>query len=291
GLGAQAADFYLRTGYMPLEDPHKEPRRSRVLFSQRELQALIAYVASLKQGPAVPTPHPARGNLAEGLKQFTEHCAGCHQVAAAGGYVTNAVAPALDNATPVQIAEAARIGPYFMPRFSKRQITNAQLDSIIRYVTYAKHPDDRGSWALGHLGPVPEGLVTWFIGIAAIPHQTQFLGLALGLAFAFIAAACVVIAKRLVVAEELEEDYGLPARPEEEDAVARIVEESGDRFTRKRLLLLAGAGAGTALGAALITPAVSLGPVLDVSSLYRTPWRRGVRLVDEAGRGFRADEI
>jgi len=127
--------------------------------------------------------------------------------------------------------------------------------------------------------------------IDEIPHQTQFLGLALGLAFAFIAAACVVIAKRLVVAEELEEDYGLPARPEEEDAVARIVEESGDRFTRKRLLLLAGAGAGTALGAALITPAVSLGPVLDVSSLYRTPWRRGVRLVDKAGRGFRADEI
>ena len=127
--------------------------------------------------------------------------------------------------------------------------------------------------------------------VDAIPHQTQFLGLALGLALAFVAAACAVIAKRLVVTEELEEDYSLPAHPDEEEAVARIVEESGDRFTRKRLLLLAGAGAGTALGVALITPAASLGPVLDVSSLYRTPWRRGVRLVDEAGRGFRADEI
>jgi ubiquinol-cytochrome c reductase iron-sulfur subunit len=125
----------------------------------------------------------------------------------------------------------------------------------------------------------------------AIPHQTQFLGLALGLALAFIAAACVVIAKRLVVTEELEEDYSLPAHPDEEETVARIVEESGDRFTRKRLLLLAGAGAGTALGAALITPAASLGPLLDVSSLYKTPWRRGVRLVDEGRRGFRADEI
>jgi ubiquinol-cytochrome c reductase iron-sulfur subunit len=127
--------------------------------------------------------------------------------------------------------------------------------------------------------------------IDAIPHQTQFLGLALGLALAFIAAACVVIGKRLVVTEELEEDYSLPAHPDEEEAVARIVEQSGDRFTRKRLLLLAGAGAGTALGAAVITPAASLGPLLDVSSLYKTPWRRGVRLVDEGGRGFRADEI
>ena len=36
-------------------------------------------------------------------------------------------------------------------------------------------------------------------GFDSIPHQTQFLGLALGLALAFIAAACVVIAMRLVV--------------------------------------------------------------------------------------------
>jgi ubiquinol-cytochrome c reductase iron-sulfur subunit len=127
--------------------------------------------------------------------------------------------------------------------------------------------------------------------VDAIPHQTQFLGLALGLALAFIAVASIVIGKRLVVTEELEEDYSVPARPEEEEAVVRIVEESGDRFTRKRLLLVAGAGAGTALGAALLTPAASLGPVLDVSSLYRTPWRRGVRLVDETGRAFRADEV
>ena len=126
--------------------------------------------------------------------------------------------------------------------------------------------------------------------VDAIPNQTQFLGLALGLAFVFIAAACIVIAKRLVVQEQLEEPYPEP-HPEEQEEVEQIVEESGDRFTRKRLLLLAGAGAGTALGVALITPAASLGPVLDVSSLYRTPWRRGVRLVDEAGRGFRADEI
>jgi ubiquinol-cytochrome c reductase iron-sulfur subunit len=127
--------------------------------------------------------------------------------------------------------------------------------------------------------------------IDSIPHQTQFLGLALGLALAFIAAACVVIAKRLVVTEELEEDYSLTARPEEEEALLELVEESGDRFTRRRLLLVAGAGAGTALGAALLTPAASFGPVLDVASLYRTPWRRGVRLVDEAGNPFRADDV
>ena len=123
-----------------------------------------------------------------------------------------------------------------------------------------------------------------------IPNQTQFLGLALGLAFAFLALASIVIGNRLVVTEELEEEYPTP-HPDEIAAVDQLVRESGDRFTRRRLLVLAGAGAGTALGAALLTPAASLGPVFDVSSLYRTPWRRGVRLVDEAGRALLADEI
>ncbi len=176
GVGARAADFYLRTGYMPLDDPHNQPHRSRVLFSDRELAALVAYVASLQPGPPVPMPHPERGKLAEGQEQFTEHCAGCHQIVAAGGYVTNAVAPPLDKATPVEIAEAVRIGPYLMPRFSDEHVSDAQLDSIIRYVTYAKHPDDRGGWALGHLGPVPEGLVTWFIGIALLVATCTVVG-------------------------------------------------------------------------------------------------------------------
>ena len=179
GVGALAADFYLRTGYMPLADPHRQPRRSNVLFSDQEIRAVVAYVASLGAGPAIPAPRPSSGNLAAGLQLFTEHCAGCHQVAAEGGYVTGAVAPPLENATPVQIAEAVRIGPYLMPRFSKKYISDAQLNSIVRYVQYAKHPDDRGGWAIGHVGPVPEGLVTWFIGIAAV------------------VATCMVIGKRL----------------------------------------------------------------------------------------------
>jgi len=134
------------------------------------------------------------------------------------------------------------------------------------------------------------GAVPAIYAFDSIPNQTQFLGLALGLAFAFVSAACIVISKRLVVTEEIEGEYGL-SHPDEQEDVKRIVDESGDRLTRKRLLVLAGAGAGTALGAALITPVASLGPVLDVSSLYRTPWRRGVRLVDEGGRAFLADDI
>jgi ubiquinol-cytochrome c reductase cytochrome c subunit len=176
GVGARAADFYLRTGYMPLASPQTQPHRTRVRFSQLELAALVAYVASFGGGPPIPRPHPERGDLAQGQQEFTDHCAGCHQVDAKGGYVTNAIAPALDRAAPVEIAEAVRTGPYLMPRFSERQIGDAELDSIIRYVIYARHPDDRGGWALGHVGPVPEGLVAWFIGTALMVATCLVIG-------------------------------------------------------------------------------------------------------------------
>lgn len=168
GVGALAADFYLRTGYMPLKRVGLQPRRSRLLLGPQEIDALVAYVTSLGHGPAVPTPRPERGSLSEGQHLFTQNCAGCHQVVAAGGYVTGAVPPSLGDATAVQIAEAVRLGPYVMPVFSKKRISDRQLDSIVRYVQWTKHPDDPGGWSLGRVGPVPEGLVTWFIAASAL---------------------------------------------------------------------------------------------------------------------------
>jgi ubiquinol-cytochrome c reductase cytochrome c subunit len=50
-----------------------------------------------------------------------------------------------------------------MPKFRKSQISDSQLDAIVAYVQWAKHPDDRGGWNLGRIGPVPEGLVTWLL--------------------------------------------------------------------------------------------------------------------------------
>jgi ubiquinol-cytochrome c reductase cytochrome c subunit len=176
GVGAQAADFYLRTGYMPLPRLGIQPRRSRVLLSEGQIRALVAYVASLGKGPAIPSPQPQRGNLSAGMHLFTDHCAGCHQVVAEGGYVTGALPPPLEDDSAVQIAEAVRIGPYVMPRFSKKAISDKQLDSIIAYVEHSKTPTDRGGWGIGHIGPVPEGMVTWLIGIPVLLLLTRLIG-------------------------------------------------------------------------------------------------------------------
>jgi len=175
GVGALAADFYLRTGYMPLRRIGLQPRRQRVFLGEHEIDALVAYVATFG-GPPIPTPRPGLGNVSEGQALFTEHCAGCHQVVAQGGYVTGALPPELVEATPRQVAEAVRVGPYVMPKFSRRAISDRQLDSIVRYVEYTKHPDRPGGWGLGYVGPVPEGLVTWFIAIPALLGLCLLLG-------------------------------------------------------------------------------------------------------------------
>jgi ubiquinol-cytochrome c reductase cytochrome c subunit len=167
GVGALAADFYLRTGYMPLPHLGMQPRRQPLILGEYQIRALVAYIASFGGRP-IPTPQPRLGNVSQGLALFTEHCSGCHQVVAQGGYVTGALPPPLVDATPLQVAEAVRIGPYVMPKFSQHALSNRQLDSIIRYVEFAKHPARPGGWGIGFLGPVPEGLVTWFLAIPAL---------------------------------------------------------------------------------------------------------------------------
>ena len=178
GVGALAADFYLRTGYMPL---------ARRRASSRAAAASLSRSRQIRRRSSPTSPRSAAGRRSrrrtrsaatsrEGLQLFTDHCAGCHQVVARGRLRRPAPCRRRSRTRPTQIAEAVRIGPYVMPRFSPRRSRDRELDSIIRYVQYAKHPDDRGGWAIGHLGPVPEGLVTWFIAAATLVAVCLLLG-------------------------------------------------------------------------------------------------------------------
>lgn len=124
-----------------------------------------------------------------------------------------------------------------------------------------------------------------------IHHQTQYLGLALGAAFALAAIACVILAQQVIATEDLSHPYPPVEHEEAQEDFEQIVEEAGQPITRKRLLLLGAGAAGTALGAALLAPAASLGPVLDSEQLLRTPWRRGRLLVDEAGHALLARDV
>jgi ubiquinol-cytochrome c reductase cytochrome c subunit len=176
GVGELAPDFYLRTGRMPLGHAGEEPERQRPFFNPREIAAITAYVASFGGGPRIPEPEPDFGSLAEGMSLFTEHCAGCHQILGEGGYVPGAKVPVLRHADPTEIAEAVRIGPFLMPSFPKSQISDDDLNKIIAYVVRSKHPEDPGGWGIGHIGPVPEGMVAWFVAVFVLAGLCAVIG-------------------------------------------------------------------------------------------------------------------
>jgi ubiquinol-cytochrome c reductase cytochrome c subunit len=175
GVGAIAADFYLSTGRMPLDNPTDQPVRSDPAYNKRDIQALVAYVGSFG-GPGIPRVGAARGSVKRGLVAFTDRCAGCHQVLARGGIVTGAAVPALDETTPTQLAEAVRIGPYLMPKFNDRQIDDRTLADITAYMNYARHPDDAGGWGIGHIGPIPEGMVAWLLAAFVLVGVARIIG-------------------------------------------------------------------------------------------------------------------
>ncbi len=175
GVGAQAADFYLSTGRMPLSSPAQQPQRSTPAYSAGQIAALDAYVGSFG-GPPVPHVSTAGASLSAGQALFAANCAGCHSSAARGGIVTGAFVPSLLQTTPRQVIEAARTGPYLMPRFSPGELSNSDLAAIARYVEYVKAPPDRGGWAIGHIGPVPEGMVVWLLALPALLVVTRLIG-------------------------------------------------------------------------------------------------------------------
>ena len=176
GVGAGPLDFYLSTGRMPLANPRAEPERGTPAFNRRQINAIIAYVRRLTGGPAGPTADPARGSLSLGFQLFDENCAGCHSIVARGGITLGAAVPDLQQATPRQVAEAVRTGPYLMPAFSASQLNQHDLDSLARYVLWTRHPDNAGGWGIYNIGPIPEGIVAWFVGLLALVIVARLIG-------------------------------------------------------------------------------------------------------------------
>ncbi len=173
--GAAGADFYLRTGRMPLANPDQQPLRGPAAYNGREIGELVAYVASLGQGPPIPTVGP--GNLSAGNSEFQLNCGACHSVVGAGGALSYGdVVPSLQRATRTDVLEAVRVGPGNMPRFSAEVLTPQQLADVATYVQYLHHPEDRGGFGLGHLGPIPEGFVGLVLGLGALLLCVRLVG-------------------------------------------------------------------------------------------------------------------
>ena len=182
GVGAASVDFMLSTGRMPIDRASGQPVRRPSAYPEGERNGIVQYVAGIGDGPSIPEARPDRGALPEGNDLYEIHCAACHSSTGIGGALTSGlVAPDLLHSTPVEVAEAVRLGGAGlrsgnMPRFSADVISDRELDSLVAYVRYLQHPVDKGGQNLGHIGPVVEGLVAWVGALLLLVFFIRWIG-------------------------------------------------------------------------------------------------------------------
>ena len=173
GVGAASADFYVRTGRMPLGAPGQRPVRQDPIFSEEQIQALVGYVAGLGAGPSIPTVQGG-GDVGRGFELYTANCAACHGATGGGNVVGGgSAAVGLGQATPTQIGEALVIGPGVMPPFA---FSDEDRAAVTRYVEYLQTAPSPGGAPIGGVGPVAEGFVAVLIGLVGLVLIARFVG-------------------------------------------------------------------------------------------------------------------
>jgi ubiquinol-cytochrome c reductase cytochrome c subunit len=178
GVGAASVDFQVGTGRMPLSASGPQAEVKPPQFTDEQVKQLAYYVASLGPGPDIPADHLVNGggDAANGAELFRINCAMCHNVAGAGGALTEGkFAPPLTDVSGVHIYEAMVTGPQNMPVFNDLNISPEDKRDIITYLKYIENNPSPGGFALGSLGPVSEGLFLWIFGLGAIVALTVWI--------------------------------------------------------------------------------------------------------------------
>ena len=175
--GEAAAYYYLSTGRMPLSNSDDQPVRKPPAFDDDEIEALVAYVGSLGDGPAIPDVDLEGADVAAGGVTDRANCQPCHSASGSGGALSyGRSAPRLADATPTEVAAAVRVGPGQMPVFGPEVIDGDELDDLVAYVEYLRDPEDPGGLPIGRTGPIPEGFVAWLVGMVALLVIVYWIG-------------------------------------------------------------------------------------------------------------------
>ncbi len=170
GLGPAAVDFMVSSGRMPLANPGVQPQRGEPKFTRSQIDALVAYVQTIAPGgPAIPEVNPSEGDLARGSSLFLANCSGCHGAGATGDSVGGGqIAPSLYPPDATQFGEAIRTGPGLMPAFGDHTLSQADVDSLARYLLWIRDNGSEGGLQLGRVGAVAEGLVAVVVGLGLL---------------------------------------------------------------------------------------------------------------------------
>jgi len=178
GVGELSVHFQVSTGRMPLQMQGPQAPQKPVQFTDEQIAALGAYVQSMAPGPTFPSAETldANGDAAEGGELFRINCAMCHNVAGAGGALTEGkYAPSLHGTSPLNMYAAMVTGPQAMPVFNDMTLTAEEKRDIITYLVFLQENESPGGFSLGSLGPVSEGLFIWIFGIGSLIALTVWI--------------------------------------------------------------------------------------------------------------------
>jgi ubiquinol-cytochrome c reductase cytochrome c subunit len=180
GAGAASVHFQVATGRMPLAAPMVQVERKEPSYSEPEVTALAAYIATLGPGPAIPTAEQldtTNADLAVGGELFRTNCAQCHNFAGSGAALTEGkYAPSLMDATPQEVYEAMLTGPQNMPVFGDGTLTVGEKQDILKYVGHLQTQTQPGGASLGSFGPVTEGAMIFTLGFGLLAAAAVWIG-------------------------------------------------------------------------------------------------------------------
>ncbi|HET8962243.1 MAG TPA: c-type cytochrome [Nocardioides sp.] len=178
GVGAAAVDFQVGTGRMPMAQPGAQAARKPPVYTQDEIDALAAYVASLGPGPAVPdesdysveglSEEEREAAIVRGGQIFLTNCTACHNFAGSGGAMPQGgYAPKIRGVEPHYVYEAMLTGPQNMPVFSNGNLPPDAKRDVIAYLESLEETPEYGGFGMGGIGPVSEGMFAWVLGIGS----------------------------------------------------------------------------------------------------------------------------
>ena len=177
GVGEAAVYFQVHTGRMPLVRQEADAADKPAVFSDEQIDQLMAYVQANGGGPTMPSGDLRDGDLAEGGELFRLNCASCHNFVGKGGALSSGkAAPSLADSNDLEIYTAMLTGPENMPVFGDNQLTPDEKRAIVNYVQTIDEQADPGGAGIGRIGPVGEGLVIWVVGIGALLFAVFWMG-------------------------------------------------------------------------------------------------------------------
>ncbi|GGH40250.1 cytochrome bc1 complex diheme cytochrome c subunit [Microbacterium album] len=178
GVGALSVEFQVATGRMPMQRQDVQAPQKPVQFTDEQILAMANFVQSVAPGPDFPADHylDGGGDVSRGAELFRINCAMCHNVAAAGGALTEGkYAPDIQNTSALHIYAAMVTGPQNMPVFNDMNLTPEDKRDIISALLYQQEMPAPGGFTLGSLGPVSEGLFIWIFGIGGLIAITVWI--------------------------------------------------------------------------------------------------------------------